>query len=139
MDQVLRFAERPDYLKKIRNFIVASLTFDSANNLAFAGVRHTESAAREMLYETDDFEIAVSLRPSGAGTITLAGQVLSKDSSQIENKSARVDIVDEGDHIASCQLSNWGEFVFPDLVRGAYSLQIQLADRVLRINGLATE
>lgn len=133
LDAVLHYAKRPDYLKKFRNFIVASLTFDSLSNLATAGVRHSEGVSREMTFETSDTEIAVSIRLSGNQKINLAGQVSQKNGSPIDDPSAQVQLVQEGDHIASSPLSAWGEFVFPDLTDTPYSLQIQLADRVVRI------
>src|SRR5579885_2209345 len=63
VEKVLRIGKAPDYLKKIRSFIVATLTFDSARDMAPAGVRRTESTSREMTYEAQDLDIALSLRP----------------------------------------------------------------------------
>jgi hypothetical protein len=133
LDNVLALGRRPGLLKQLRNFIVASMTFDSFNNLAPAGVRHATTAARQITYEAGDVEIAISLQPAQAHAITITGQVLRKDGSAIEDKSGQVDLVLEGDHVASSSLSLWGEFVFPDLPSAPYALQVSALDQVVRI------
>src|SRR2546421_5360179 len=50
MDSVLRFGQ-PGYLKKLRNFIVASLAFDSLTSPLPVGVRRTETASRDLTYK----------------------------------------------------------------------------------------
>ena len=139
VDSVLHFIERPGYLKRFSNFIVASLTFDSLLSPATSGVRRSESGTREITFETADMEIALSIRPSGNRKITLTGQVSQKNASPIDDPSAQIQLVQEGDHIANSPLSAWGEFVFPDLTDTAYSLQIQLADRVVQVPSLPSQ
>lgn len=136
IENVLRLVRQPGQLKRLGKFVTASLTFDSSTSVARAGVRRAESASREVTFEADDVEIAISFRPSGQRKLTVAGQVLMKDSSPVETDSARAEIVQEGDHIESCPLSQWGEFIFPDLADGEYSLQIHLRDRTIRIPAL---
>src|SRR3954470_106998 len=109
LDHVLRFGRSPQYLNKLRNFITASLTFDSFTNLARAGVRSTESASREMTFEADEFEVSLSLRPSEDRKLTLMGQVIGKFVA-IDDPDAHIELVLDGDHIAKATLSNWGEF-----------------------------
>lgn len=133
LENVLRLVRRPSHLKQFGKLILASLTFDSTTSPAPVGVRRAESASREVTFEAGDVEIAISFRPSGDGKLTIAGQVLRKDSSPVEAQSPTADIIQEGDHIESCPLTKWGEFVFPDLTKGEYSLQIHLDDRVIRI------
>src|SRR5450631_3187415 len=48
LNNVLKLGRRPGLLKQLKNMIVASLTFDTFSNLALAGVRHTETAARQV-------------------------------------------------------------------------------------------
>jgi hypothetical protein len=136
LDNVLKFGRGPGLLKQLKNFIVASMTFDSFTNLAPAGVRHSAAAARQFTYEADGFEIALSLQTSQPHKVILTGQVLLKDGSPIEVKSAHVDLVVEGDQIAVSSLSPWGEFVFPDLPPAAYSLRVSVLDHVVRIPAL---
>jgi hypothetical protein len=133
LDNVLRFGSSPQYLKKLRNFIVASLTFDSFNSLAPAGVRRSESASQELSYNAaDEFKISVSLRPSENHKITLMGQVIGRYE-VIEDPDAHVELVLDGDHIAKSTLSSWGEFVFPDLDKAHYRLQVHIHDCVIGI------
>ena len=132
LDHVLRFGRSPQYLKKLRNFIVASITFDSFNSLAPAGVRSTQSASHELTFNTDEFEISVSLRPSEDQKLTLMGQVIGKYL-PINDPDAYVDLVLEGDHVAKSTLSSWGEFVFPDVGAAQYRLQVHIGDLVIWI------
>jgi hypothetical protein len=132
LDHVLRFGHSPQYLKKLRNFIVASITFDSFNSLAPAGVRSTQSASHELTFNTDDFEISVSLRPSEDQKLTLMGQVIGKYL-PINDPDAYVDLVLAGDHVAKSTLSSWGEFVFPDVGAAQYRLQVHIGDLVIWI------
>jgi hypothetical protein len=136
LDKVLQLSRRPSLIKQLRNFIVASMTFDSFNNLAPAGVRHAETTVRQITYEADEVEIAISVQPSQPHTMTLTGQVLRKDGTAIEDKTAHVDLVLLGDHIAASWLSPWGEFVFPNVPSAAYALQVSVHDRVVRIPAL---
>jgi hypothetical protein len=132
MDKVLRLGQA-SRLKQVRNFIVASLTFDSFRDLASLAVRGADVASRQMTYEAEDFEIALWLRRSEDRTLTLTGQVLSKSSGPIKESSARVDLVFEGDHMKTSPLSPWGEFSFPDLPQTGFGLYVSFHDRVLRI------
>jgi hypothetical protein len=132
LDHVLRFGRSPQYLKKLRNFVVASLTFDSFNSLAPAGVRSTQSASHELTFNTDEFEISVSLRPSEDQKLTVMGQVIGKYL-PINDPDAYVDLVLEGDHVAKSTLSSWGEFVFPDVGAAQYRLQVHIGDLVIWI------
>src|SRR5262249_3936091 len=132
LDDVLRFGRSPQYLKKLRNFIVASITFDSFNNLAPVGVRSTENASRELTYDADEFEISLSLRPYEDRKITLMGQVIGRYT-VIDDPNAHVELVLDGEHIAKSTLSSWGEFVFPDLDKAPYHLRVHIHDRVIGI------
>lgn len=139
LESVLSLGRRPGHFKQISNFVIASLTFDSSNSLAIAGVRHSESASREMTFETAYLEIAISIRPSGTRKITLTGQVLQKNASPIDDPFAEIQLVQEGDNIASSPLSAWGEFVFADLKDTPYCLQILLGDHIVRIPSLPSQ
>jgi hypothetical protein len=132
MKKVLRLPQGPGALKRLRNFIIGSLTFDSLRDPAPAGVRRSESSSREFRYEADDLEIAVSSMRSASGKILLTGQVLRK-SAPFEDPSATVDLVVDGDHIATSDLSPWGEFLFSDVPDETYGLQVCLSDRMIII------
>ncbi|HYR90029.1 MAG TPA: carboxypeptidase-like regulatory domain-containing protein [Terriglobia bacterium] len=132
MDNVLGLG-RASRLKQLRNFIVASLTFDSFKDLASLPVRAEGVAARQMTYEAEEFEIGLWLRWSEDRTLTLTGQVLSKTGAPIKDSSAQVDLVIDGDHIKTSSLSPWGEFSFPDLPQTKFGLQVSFMGRVLRI------
>jgi hypothetical protein len=133
LDHVLRFGRSPQYLKKLRNFIVASLTFDSFNSPAPVGVRSTANASHEQTYETNEFEVSLSSRPSEDRKFTLMGQVVGKHNDKIEDSDAYVDLISDGDHVAKSTLSSWGEFIFPDVDAAQYRLQVHIGDLVIWI------
>jgi len=135
MDKVLRMG-RHNGLDRLRKFIFASLSFDSASVLAPAGVRRAEAADRHMTFEAGDVEISLSFRPSEQPNFVLTGQVLGKGGEPLPDVSGRVALVIEGEHVATTELSPWGEFMFQDVPRGAYALQFALSDRLLRIRSL---
>jgi len=132
VDKVLQLGREPSALKQLGNFIIASLTFDSFGEAAAEGVR-ADGSARQMTYRADDVDIALWLRRSEEGTMTLAGQITSKSLPRMQDNSDYVDLVVGGDHVRTSSFSPWGEFLFPDLMPGSYSLHISLADRMLRI------
>ena len=132
VDKVLQLGREPSALKQLGNFIIASLTFDSFSEAAAEGVR-AEGSARQMTYHADDVDIALWLRRSEEGTLTLAGQITSKSLPRMQDNSDYVDLVVGGDHVRTSSFSPWGEFLFPDLMPSSYSLHISLADRMLRI------
>jgi hypothetical protein len=136
MDKVLGMGRNTSRLKQFGNVIVALLTFDSFNDLAPVGVRRSEATSRQVTYETDDVEIGIWLRRAEDRTLTLSGQVLDKSSGSIHDPSGHVDLVVEGDHIRTSSLSPWGEFVFTEVPKTQYSLQVYFLNRVLHILSL---
>jgi len=133
MEKVLQAGRNTSRLKQLGNAISALLTFDSFT-MAPVGIRGQQTASRQMTFEGEDIEIGIWLRPSPDQKMTISGQVSGKSSGPIQDTSARVDLVVEGDHIRSTPLSSWGEFVFPDLPTIPCGLQIYFRDRVLRIS-----
>jgi hypothetical protein len=136
LNSVLQLGRSGSLLKQLQNFVVAVLTFDSYRDPAVVGVRSEEGASRQMTYEADDVEIAVWVRRSENRTVTLTGQVLSKNAGPVEDAAGRVDLVAGGDHIQTTPLSQWGEFLFPDLPHTQFGLHVSLADRVVLIPSL---
>ena len=90
-----------------------------------------------LTFEADDVEIGIWLRPSQDQSLTLLGQILDKSSGPIQDPSAYVDLVAEGDHIKTSPLNPWGEFVFTELPKNPYGLQFHFHDRVVQIPSLS--
>jgi hypothetical protein len=135
MDKVLRMG-RNNGLDRLRKFILASLSFDSFSALAPAGVRRAETTERHMTFEAGDLEISLSFRQSDQRNFVLTGQVAGKGGEPVPDVSGRVALVIEGEHVATTDLSAWGEFMFQDVPGGSYALQFALSDRLLRIRSL---
>ncbi len=132
IERVIRMGRSPSILKKMGNWVIASLTFDSFRELATMGVRGGDKTSRQMTYQADDFEIALWLRRSESHTLTLTGQVTNTNAAPAD-ESAFVDLVISGDHVQRSPLTSWGEFSFLDLPPSQYAVHISLLDRVLRI------
>jgi len=136
MEAVVRLGRDSSRLKQLRNAVVALLTFDSFKQPTPAGIRSTEASSRQMKFEIHGVEIGVLMRLSEDRKLSLAGQVLDKLSGPIQDPAARVDLVIEGDHIMTSSLSPWGEFVFSDVPKAQYGLQVYVLDRMLQIPSL---
>jgi hypothetical protein len=135
VDRAVQIGHNSFGLRQLRR-VIALLTFDSFKNLAPVGIRSSESASRQMTFEGDGLEIGVWLQPSENRTITLSGQVSDKASGPINDESARVELVVEGDHVQTASLSSWGEFLFTEVPEDEYDLHVYLSDKVLRIPSL---
>lgn len=136
MDTVIQFGRNTSRLRQLGNVITALLTFDSLR-LAPAGVRSEGASSRQMTFTADGMEVGVWLRALPDLKMTLSGQVSGQSSGPIQDASAYVDLVVDGDHIKSTPLSSWGEFVFQDLPQMTCSLQINFRDQVLQVSAIA--
>jgi hypothetical protein len=132
LTQVLRLGRNRSLLKPLLNLIVASVTFDSFFALAPAGIRRTEDFSRQLTYEAGNIQVTVALKKTEK-TVILTGQVIGNDHTPVTDSTSRADVVVDGEHLASTELSSWGEFIFPELPIADCDLQICLADRVLRL------
>ncbi len=136
MEKVLQLGRNTSRLTQLRNAVVALLSFDSFKQPALAGTRSSKASSRQMTFEAPDVEVGVSLRRSDDRTLSLSGQVLDKASGPIKDPAARVDLVVAGDHVMSSSLSPWGEFVFSQVPKSAYGLQIYFLDQMVQIPSL---
>ena len=133
MAKVLQIGRNTSRLKQLRNVIVALPKWDSFSEPAPVGIRHGEPSSRQIIFEANDLEIGIWLRPSQGQSLTLLGQILDKSSGPIQDPSAYVDLIAEGDHIKASPLSQWGEFVFTEVPKTPYGLQFYFHDRIVQI------
>jgi hypothetical protein len=136
VDKAVQIGRNAPRLKQLRNIIVALLTFDSFSDLAPVGVRRSETGSRQMTFEGEGMEVGIRLQSSENKTLTLSGQVSDKSSGPIQDASARIDLVLDGDHVRTSGLSQWGEFIFSAVPKAQYTLQVYFLDRVLQIPSL---
>jgi hypothetical protein len=136
MDKVLQIGRNQSRLRQLRNVIMTMLTFDSFRDMAPVGIRSSETASRQMTFEGGGVEVGIWLRPSDDKTLTLLGQVSDKSSGPIEDSSAYVELVLDGDHVKTSPVSEWGEFAFTDVPEARYALQVYLLNRVFQTPSL---
>ena len=119
---VVRFAQE----------ILATLVYDSFNEPLPAGVRQRDLPARQTLYQAEGLQLDLKVQVTGEDKGLIVGQVVS------ENADFGVDELEialshHGELIGASSTNAWGEFVFEDLPKGEYELQVQFGEKILRL------
>jgi hypothetical protein len=109
--------------------IVASITFDSFAQPAFAGSRAQLAAEgqvilRQVVLRAEEFDIHIRISTLDDRR-ELLGQILPRGSSTFI-KDARLHLRHEEERIGSSKVNDLGEFQFSDVPDGLLSLQIDL-------------
>jgi anti-sigma factor RsiW len=102
-----------------RRHIVAVLRFDSAHVPVALGRRSRPTGARQMVFETGQYDVVVRIKPIGARW-AIWGQVLGS--------VAGGQVVLRGPAPAQAELNSLGELSLPPVPSGAYSLIVRLDD-----------
>jgi anti-sigma factor RsiW len=118
----------PSPRPSIRQRLIATLRFDSAQQPMAFGVRAGRTRTRELLYGMGDNELEVRLEPSEAGW-TVTGQVLGSCS------GGEVLAQSEADRVMT-DLNEVCEFSLPPLRQGVYTLILRLQDVEVEVPGL---
>lgn len=122
-----RPAPRPG--PSIRQRLVATLRFDSAQQPMAFGVRAGRTQTRELLYGMGDNELEVRVEPSEAGW-SVSGQVLGSC-----GPGGEVLAQGEADRVTT-DLNEVCEFSLPPLREGIYTLILRLQDVEVEVPGL---
>ena len=121
--------------------LVATLTFDSYQQLAVAGVRtaSVQKSERQLVYSADLADITLDLQwVAPEKQIRLHGQVFPAD--ETDEAAYTVDLQKENKSLAMVQTDVLGKFVFPTLAPDTYDLifsgdqfEVALTDVDMRI------
>lgn len=127
---IRRFGSKPTPTQaSLRTRLAALLTFDSGHMPLAWGVRSTAASSRQLLFSAGEYELDVRLHPE-ADEWRIAGQVLGPEvSGYLELHTASGEIV-------GAQLNSVGEFTFPPLASGRYSLTAHIPKYDLEISDL---
>lgn len=117
--------------------LLATLTFDSAQQAAATGVRSTgATGARQLIYSTDAFDVALNVQPRTQDQrLDLLGQVMPNDETTDPNDFAiqllRTAEEDQSEEEAITMADDLGEFTFEALTPGTY--QVILSGELLDV------
>jgi len=117
--------------------IVATLVYDSFNEPLPIGVRRRDLPARQALYRTDNVQLDVKIElgeERGGGLII--GQIAA-DQGSMNVSGLRIELTQQGQVVGNSRTNALGEFIFQDLPKGNYELQVVLSDTMVKLPPLA--
>ena len=112
--------------------IVASLVYDSFNEPLPVGVRQRDLPARQTLYRAEGLQLDLRVQVTGEDKGIIIGQVVT-EGSDLAVDDLEIALSHDGELIGASNTNRWGEFLFEDLPRGDYELQVQFGEKVLRL------
>ena len=116
--------------------IIATLVFDSLGGPMLAGARTTEWVDHQLLYRAYDFNIDLSLEPSGQ-QMKLRGQILREGESLFESTAGiPLSLIREGEWVYSTCTNEVGEFTIPAIDTGRYDVRIEASEVTITVAGL---
>ena len=117
-----QFAEgrrRPGFLQRL----VASLTFDSRQQLGLAGAREAaiQAEPRQLVYSTEIADIALNIQQEAAGVFTIAGQVFPM-SDEVSMDAFTIQLLQGITEFGMAMTDELGEFAFKGVSPGVYDI-----------------
>jgi len=109
--------------RQAEGFQLATLTFDSFENQALAGVRGFDPVPRQLMYQSGDIFIDMRLEPELASDLMLvAGQVVDAQQPEVGLAGIPVSLLGGGDTLFETTTNQLGEFQLS--FRAAQQLQL---------------
>ena len=112
--------------------LIAELIYDSFSEPLPVGMRQRDLPARQTLYRAEGLELDLKVQVTGDKKGAIIGQVISEKNC-LEVDDLEIDLSCDGERIGASNTNSWGEFMFSDLPRGNYEIQVQLGEKVLRL------
>ena len=111
--------------------VIASLVYDSFNEPLPFGIRQRDLPARQALYRTENVQLDLKIE-LGDEKGLIIGQVFA-DKLDMEITGLQVELTQGGEVIGQSTTNALGEFVFNDLPKGNYELQVVLSDTMVKL------
>jgi hypothetical protein len=111
--------------------LVANLVFDSFSQPLPIGVRQRDLPARQALYQAGNVQLDLKIE-LGDEQGLLIGQIVA-DKGDIDVNGLNIEITQAGEVIGKSRTNALGEFIFQDLPKGNYELQVLLSDTMLKL------
>lgn len=118
-------------LVTIAKEIVASLVYDSFNEPLPIGVRRRDLPARQALYSTDNVQLDLKIEVGDEKGLII-GQIVA-DKGDMDISGLQIEITQGGRVIGKSSTNGLGEFIFQNLPKGNYELQVHLADTMVKL------
>ncbi len=118
-------------LVTIAREIVAKLVYDSFNEPLPIGVRQRDLPARQALYQTEHVQLDLKIE-LGEEKGLIIGQIVS-DKADMEISGLNIELTQAGEVIGKSTTNALGEFIFQDLPKGNYELQVVLSDTMVKL------
>jgi hypothetical protein len=129
-------AEKVFKLKKpglvtIAREIVAELIYDSFNAPMPLGVRQRDLPARQTLYAAEGVQLDLKIEVSDERGLII-GQIVA-EKGNLDITGLQIELSERGHVIDTATTNALGEFVFEDLPKGNYELQIVLCGTMVKL------
>lgn len=120
---------KPGIMKVVRE-VVADLVLDTFNAPLQAGVRG-DLHLRQALYRTDDIQLDLKIE-LGDETGVIIGQLVA-DKPDVAITNLEIELTQKGEVVGKSKTNALGEFVFQNLPKGNYELQVVLNDTMVKL------
>ena len=111
--------------------LVANLLFDSFSQPLPVGVRQRDLPPRQALYQAGNVHLDLKIE-AGDENGLLIGQIAS-DKDDIIVSGLNIEITQAGEVIGKSITNALGEFIFQNLPKGNYELQVELDDTMVKL------
>jgi len=110
---------------------VANLIYDSFNEPLPVGVRRRDLLSRQALYQSGAVQLDLKIE-LGDEEGLIVGQIVS-DQDEIDVNGLQIEIIQQGRVMGKSTTNALGEFIFEDLPKGNYELQVLLSDTMVKL------
>ena len=111
--------------------LVATLVFDSFSQPLPIGIRQRDLPSRQALYQAGNVHLDLKIE-LGDEQGLLIGQIVS-DKGEVDVDGLNIEITQAGEVIGKSRTNGLGEFIFQDLPKGNYELQVLLSDTMVKL------
>lgn len=125
------FRLRTPGIRKIAREVVANLVYDTFNAPLQAGVRGQDLPARQALYRANNVQLDLKIE-LGDEKGLIIGQLVA-DKPDMDITGLEIELVQKGEVIGKSRTNALGEFIFQDLPKGNYELQVVLNDTMVKL------
>jgi len=111
--------------------LVANLVYDSFNEPLPIGVRRRDLPARQALYQAGNVQLDLKIE-HGDEEGFIIGQIVA-DKADVDVNGLHIEITEAGCVIGKSTTNALGEFIFQNLPKGNYELQVFLSDTMVKL------
>ena len=118
----------------IANEIVSNLVYDTFSEPLPIGTRRRDLLSRQALYQTENIQLDLKI-DLGEEKGQVIGQIFT-ETGNVGLDGLEIEITQAGQLIGKSTTNALGEFIFQDLPKGNYELQVVLSDTMVKLPSL---